>query len=140
MASENTIRGTFTNADPNRLSNAFGQLGIGELLVELIKAMTPTDAGLAIAATLATLTAAPSAPPFQVKGIGGATPGIKKLLIGPITGAGAVVPATGEVVWDGGTKLKFAAIDGNLTCDVTYAKASSSASAMLRSLGERDSA
>jgi hypothetical protein len=65
---------------------------------------------------------------------GGSATGVKKLRRGPISGPGALVPAAGECVWDGGKKVLFAAADLALTASFTYAVSTDLASSLLADL------
>lgn len=139
MAAESTLRDSLNTSDPNRANAAMQDINMGDLLALVIAGLTPTDAGLVPASNVATLTAQPTAV-FQVNATAAASTGIKKLLKGPIVGAGAILPAPGEAVWDGGVKIKFNAADLVTAASITYSKAdlSQKASILLRNLGEQD--
>lgn len=137
MSAESTLRDSLNTADPNRLPVAAQSIPLGELLTKVIADMTPTEAALVPAAEVLTLAAQPTAV-LQINQITGTTNGVKKLLKGPITGNGAVVPATGEAVWDGGTKILMAAVDAAATVDVTYVTDADQASILKRAIGEQD--
>ena len=77
-----------------------------------------TQTGVTITSHVATLSGAASSV-FQVRAYGG-TDGVKQLV------PAGVVPAVGQVSWDGNTKLTFNVADANTTCDVVYAKADGS--------------
>lgn len=128
MGAESTLRDTLNTADPGRLPTAFQVMGLGELLSLLIRSVTPTEAGIAVTAHVATLAAQPTAL-FSVKGIGG-TAGVKTLRRGTSTD----VALPGEVIWDGGVKLFFNAADANTTADIIYALATDKVSVLMQSL------
>jgi hypothetical protein len=54
---------------------------------------------------------------FQVNATGGTTKGVKQLVMDP-----TATLITGQVYWDGGVNLTFAAIDAVSSCDLIYAK------------------
>lgn len=93
------------------------------------------DANLAVAANAATLASIPKVL-LDVVAQTGTTPGRKTLLIG----GADVVPATGEVVWDGKTGLRFAAADAVTRCAVLFLTAASdpALSKFSRTLGQQD--
>jgi len=130
-----SLRTDLNANQPNRLSDGLADIKLGELLSYLINRLTPTQAGLVPASHVATMAAQPAAL-FQVNATTGTVTGVKKLLRGPISGEDAVVPATGEVVWDGGTNLLFATSDAVTAVSVTYALATDLASITMRNLGQ----
>lgn len=137
--SELTIRGSLNAANPNRIADAERAIGLGELINSLLLAKTATESGLSPSSNVVTLAATPSAL-FDVNATAGTVTGHKKLLQGPITGTEAVIPATGQVTWDGGTKLLFAAADVVTTVAVKYATAADlTVSLLQRAIGEIDS-
>lgn len=140
MGAETTLRDSFNSSDPNRIDAANRDLGLGELLTLVIKGLTATETGVTPSSDVATLANQPSKM-FQINATAGTSTGIKKLLIGPITGGGAVVPNPGEAVWDGGLKVLFNHADAITAASFTYAKADGTdkASALLRAIGEQDS-
>lgn len=105
----------------NQLADTMGEIEVGELLALVIAGLTPTETGVVPAANVATLANAPSAM-FQINATAGTVTGIKKLLKGPISGEDAVVPKTGEAVWDGGTRVLFNAADAVTAASFTYAR------------------
>lgn len=131
------IRDTLNSGNPNVLGDAFQAIGLGELLSLLIAtaAGTPTEtlAGGSIVNSLATMGAVPTAL-FYVNGTVGGTTGVKKLRKGPVSGPNAIVPASGECVWDGGLHILFAAVDAITTCTVLYAVATDKASITMADL------
>lgn len=134
MAAEDTLRDSLNTSDPNRLSAAFQDINLGDLLTMLIAGATPTEAGLSPSSDVVTLAVVPTEV-YQVNVTAGSPTGIRKLLKGPQT----IAPATGECVWTPGTKLiKFSAADTDTTVSVTYGRSTDKASILLRNLGEQD--
>jgi hypothetical protein len=132
------IRDTLNSGNPNVLGDAAQAIGLGELLSLMIAtagAGAPTDtlAGGDIVSSLATLAAVPTAL-FYVNGTVGTHTGVKKLRKGPVSGPNALVPATGECVWDGGLHILFASVDAITTATVLYATASDLASITMADL------
>lgn len=84
-----------------------------------------TEAALSPTANVVTLAAQPVAViDVNVATVSsGSATGSKKLRIGPFTGPGAITPAAGECVWDGGLKVKLASADLAATVNVAYTKA-----------------
>ena len=136
MGAETTLRDSLNTAQPDRISPALHSVGFGDLLNALIVGATATETGLSTTSNVGTLSHTPSSL-FDVKATAGTTTGHKELLQGPITGAGAIVPATGQVVWDGGVKLLFATVDAVTTFQATYAQATDpSCSLLQRAIGQ----
>jgi len=132
------IRDTLNLGDANRLSAAFAKIGLGDLLNLLITAMTATEAGVTVTTNKATLANQPSSL-YQINATAGTTTGIKKLLRGPITGANAIVPLTGQAVWDGNVSVLFATADAVTAASFTYARAANvTASILQRDIEEQD--
>lgn len=123
-----------SKANLNTLSDAVGDLELGDLIVLLINDLTATETGVVPASDVATLAAQPTAM-FQINATAGTVTGIKKLLKGPISGEDAVVPKTGEAVWDGGTQVLFNAADAVTAASFTYATAADVDSVTQRDLG-----
>lgn len=132
-----SLRTDLNNGVLQQIADEFRQISLGELLSLVIKGITPTEAGIVVVPGVdtATLAAQPSAL-FQVNVTAGGTTGVKKLLKGPLTGPGAVVPASGECVWDGGLVIKFASVDAVTAVSATYAKSTDVASILMRSIDE----
>lgn len=130
-----TIRTDLNNSQMQINADNLRRLQFGEVLTLLIRGLTATEAGVVPAANVATMAAAPVAV-LQVNATAATVTGIKKLRVGPITGNGALVPATGEVVWPGGTstKLLFAAADAVTACSLTYSKTTDLVSVLMASL------
>lgn len=118
-----STRDVLNAANPNNVIDALRDIGLGELLNALINAMASTETGVSVTANVMTLANQPSVKPFEVEATTGTTLGKKKVFQGPITGPQAIVPAAGQVVWDGGTKILFASVDAITVAKATYAKA-----------------
>jgi hypothetical protein len=116
------LRDDINNANPNFIADLLRRLGLGELLVFLLNAATFTETALTVTASKMTLAAIPTAL-FRVNATTATTTGEKKLIKGPITGPNAIVPATGECVWDGATTILFAAADVVTVGKALYSKA-----------------
>ena len=91
------------------------------LRAELATAMTGTLGGLteshvAVSSNVATMAQAATSV-VTVRATTGSTTGVCKLIRDP-----QHTLATGEVYWDGGVNLTFAAVDVVTACDVVYAK------------------
>ena len=124
----------------NNLPDLCVSVGMGELLSYLLAKAAYTDTGIAVTSNVATLNAAPTSQGLfkcVVASVsGGSATGAKTLLKGPISGSGAIVPATGQCVWDGNTKVLFAAGDLAATASFTYAVATDVASVTMKLLGQ----
>lgn len=133
--STSNLQAVLDSGNLNNIADASGKLGIGTLLAYAIAKMGYTDTGTAVTSDVVTLTAQPTANGlFKVVAATGTVTGMKKLRRGPISGAGAIVPATGECVWDGGLHVLFAAVDAVATASSTFAVATDTASALLADL------
>lgn len=129
-----SVQAALNSGNPNQLGDAAAAAQIGNLLAYAISKMTPTEANVAVTNNVATMAAAPVTL-MQVVGItDGAASTVKKLRKGLISGANALVPAAGEVIWDGGLNLLFCAADLAATCAVTYMLATDKSSMMLADL------
>ena len=139
--SNSSLQAVINSGNLNNISDAFAKMALGDFLSLFIAATavaSPTEAAVVPVANVAPLASQPTTNGlFQVNvktvGAGGAT-GIKKLRRGPISGPNAIVPASGECVWDGMKSILFAAVDAALTVDVLYAVATTAASCMLADL------
>ena len=127
MATTDTIRNDLNTGLPGRLASAQQKINFGELISYIVAKLTATESGVTVTTNVATLANTPSAV-FQINATAGTTTGVKKLRQGPITGTNALVPATGEAVWDGGKKVLFAAVDAITTASFTYAQTTDLAS------------
>ena len=135
MSDASNIQTVLDSGNLNQLADAAGKLGLGTLLAYAIAKMGYTDTGTSVTSDVVTLTNQPTANGlFKVVAVSGTVTGMKKLLRGPISGPGAVVPATGECVWDGGLHVLFAAVDAVATASSTFAVSTDTASALLADL------
>jgi hypothetical protein len=128
-----TLRSDLNDSSPNQLADTRRRVQSGDLMTLLIKSLTATEAGVVPAAHVATLAATPTSL-YQINATAGAVTGIKKLRRGPITGSGAILPATGEAVWDGGVKVLFNVADAVTAASFTYVTATDKASLLLATL------
>lgn len=133
-----TIRELQNNGVLQQLADLDRALAQGDLLGLLIRALTPTEAAAAVAANAKTLTNAASAV-YDVVATAGTVTGRKVLLVGDAS----VIPATGQVVWDGpgGKSMRFAAADAVTASNFLYARTdavNTLTSVGQRTLGERD--
>jgi hypothetical protein len=133
------IRDTLNNGEANRLADAWRSINVGDLLNMLLAGATFTETGVAVTTNVATLANQPSAL-YIINATTATTGGVKQLLKGPITGPKALVPATGQAVWDGGKKVLFATADVVTVAKFLYAQAADvTASILQRTVGEIDS-
>lgn len=133
------IRIELNKSDPNRTDPAGQEIGLGDAINTLITQMTATETGVSPSSDVATLAAAPSYL-WQINATAGTVTGIKKLILGRFDGTNVLpIPATGEAVWDGATRVRFAAADAVSAASFTYAtSADVTASILQRSIGEKD--
>ena len=117
-----TIRDELNQQDPNRSAAALSEAAVGEALNLLIRSATATETGVVPAADVATLAAQPKTL-YDINATTAAVTGRKKLILAPITGAGSVLPKTGEAVFDGGTKVLFNVADAVTAAAFTYTTA-----------------
>jgi hypothetical protein len=88
---------------------------------------------LTVSTNAATLTNQPGPSGLiQVNAVAGTTTGVKKVRRGAVSGTNALVPLTGEVIWDGGKKLLFSATDAVTSAQVTYAQTGDTTVSCLR--------
>jgi hypothetical protein len=124
----------------NNLPDLCASMGLGEILSYAISKMGYTETGIAVTTNVSTLANQPTSQGlFQcvVASVsGGSATGVKKLLKGPVSGVGAIVPASGECVWDGGLHVLFCATDLALTASFTYAVSTDEASITKKALGQ----
>jgi len=136
--STSSLQSVIDSGNINQLGDAAAKLGLGTLLAYAASKMGYTQTGIAVTSNVSTLANAPTAEGlFQcvVASVsGGSATGVKKLRRGPISGTGALVPAAGECVWDGGLHVLFAAADLAATASFTYAVATDLASSLLADL------
>ena len=130
-----SVQAALNSGNPNQLGDAVAACQLGNILSLAIKSMSATESGVTVTSYLTAPIANQPVALLQVVGItSGAARSIKKLRKGPVSGAGALVPAAGEVIWDGGLHLLFAAADLAATCDLTYVVATDKASILLADL------
>jgi hypothetical protein len=133
-----SIQAVLDSGNINQLGDAAAKVALGTLLAYATSKMGYTETGIAVITDVSTLANAPTTNGLFKCVVatvsGGAATGPKKLLRGPISGPGAVVPAAGECVWDGGLNVLFAAADLALTASFTYAVATDVASCLLADL------
>ena len=129
------LRNDLNDGNLNQIADEFRQIKMGELVSLLISKLGFTETDVVPSANVATLANQPSAI-FQVNAGTATVTGVKKLLKGPITGPRAIVPATGECVWDGGLHVLCAAVDAVTKVSFVYAQATDKASILLRAVDE----
>lgn len=137
-----SMRSTLNQVQPNNAFDVLREVGFGDLLNALIKSLAFTETGIVPSANVATLAAQPSSLGL-LRALATAETGTtheKKILIGPVSGAQALVPAVGQCVWDGGVKVLFNSVDVVTAASFLYAKDSdTTAGALQRDLGVRQS-
>ena len=133
------IRTELNKSDPNRTDPAGQEIGLGDMVNVLITQMTATETGVVPSANVATLAATPTYL-WQINVTTGTSTGIKKLIKGRFDGTNVLpIPAAGQAVWDGATRVRFAAADAATAVSFTYATAANVTSSILqRSIGEKD--
>lgn len=142
------VKDVLNQAGANNTFDALRQIGLGDLVNLLIKELTATETGVSVTSNVATLANAPNPNSlFDVNATAGTTTGHKEVLIGTVTTVNGVantpnpIPATGQVTWDGGKKLVFAAVDAVTATSATYESAADTAvaSCLQNQLGNRNS-
>lgn len=129
-----SIRDDLNVASNNILADDFRKSRLGELLTLLIDAAAYTQTAVVPAADVATLAAVPTGL-FQVEATAAAVTGVKTLRIGRISGEDAIIPATGECVWQPGTAtILFAAGDAVTAVSALYSTATNKASCLAGSM------
>jgi hypothetical protein len=123
MGAETSLRDTLNTSDLNRIASAGQVMQQGELMNALLNALAATETGVSVSGSKASLANQPTSM-VKINATAGTTTGVKKLRIGALTGPNAIVPATGEAVWDGAKTVQFAAVDAVTTAAFTYTKAS----------------
>lgn len=135
MSTPSQVRDTLNSGNLNQLADALKAMGVGELLSYAAAKMVYTETGISTSSNVATLANPPTAQGlFQCVAASGTVTGVKKLRRGPVSGANAIVPNTGECVWDGGKKVLFAAVDAVATASFTYAVSTDIASLTMQDL------
>ena len=126
MSSSSSLREVLDGGNPNEVFDAMVRMNLGDLLSYAISKMASTESP-SVTLSVATLANAPVAL-FNVNATAGTVQGVKKLRRGLVSGPNALVPATGECIWDGSKTLLFAAVDAVTTAACTYAVATDIAS------------
>ena len=138
-----SIRSELNNQSLGRLCANLQELQLGELLNLALAGVAynevaPLGVGLTVTNNVATLGTKPTqilmANAMTVSG--GSATGIKKVLYGPVTGTAAVVPASGQCVWDGNVSVLFAASDLVATAEFATSLSATVTSAMQRVVGQ----
>lgn len=115
------------------------QVDVAALRTALLSAAGVTEAAVTVTANVATLANQPKALLAVVGTTETGTTHMKKLLRGPITGPGALVPTAGQAVWDGAKKVLFATADVVTVAAFLYTKATDATiSSFQRDIGEQD--
>ena len=131
-----SLQAVIDSGNVNQLGDAALKGQLGTVLAYAASKLGFTETGIAVTSNVSTLANAPTALIRCVVASvsGGSATGPKKLIKGPISGPGAVVPAAGECVWDGGLHVLFSAADLAATASFTYAVATDVASILLQDL------
>lgn len=133
-------RDILNQASPNNICDALRDIGFGELINTVIAGLTATETGVSATSSLGVLANQPSVKPFFINATTATTTGMKKVLVGPISGPSALVPAAGQCVWDGGKNILFASVDAVTAFKACYAKASDvTVSTLQNDVGNRSS-
>ena len=138
-----SLRTELNNPTLGRLASVLQELQFGELLNLAFAGMPYNEVaspgvGLTVTTNIATLNAQPTQI-FKANAMtvsGGSATGIKKVLRGPITGQNAVIPASGQCVWDGNVSVLFAACDLVTTAEFATVLSSTTTSVTLRAIGQ----
>ncbi len=104
---------------------------LAALRTAVISAGGVTEQAVTVTSSVATLANQPKAL-LSIIATTATVTGVKKLRIGPITGPQALVPATGEAVWDGGVKVLFSSIDAVTVANFRYSKAADATASVLQ--------
>lgn len=138
-----SIRSELNNQSLGRLCANLQELQLGELLNLALAGVAYNEVaspgvGLTVTNKVATLGTKPTqilmANAMTVSG--NSATGIKKVLYGPVTGTAAVVPASGQCVWDGNVSVLFAASDLVATAEFATSLSATVTSAMQRVVGQ----
>jgi hypothetical protein len=138
-----SIRSELNNQSLGRLCANLQELQLGELLNLALAGVAYNEVaspgvGLTVTNNVATLGTKPTqilmANAMTVSG--GSATGIKNVLYGPVTGTAAVVPASGQCVWDGNVSVLFAASDLVATAEFATSLSATVTSAMQRVVGQ----
>lgn len=130
-----TIRAQLNTASPTDTADLNRAIAVGDMLDFLLAQATFTETGVTVTSSVATLANAPSAL-FIVQATTATSTGVKKLLIGPTTGDGAITPDAGYCVWDGNVTVKFNSTDAVTVAKFMYAVSTEHTSILQRTLGQ----
>lgn len=129
------IRALLDAVPPNSTFDMLRETPFGALFNLMIKQLTFTETGVVPSSHVATLAAQPTPERGLFRALQTAGTGVileKKILIGPITGAQALVPAPGQCVWDGGVKVLFNTADAVTGASFLYSKDSDTTAGVLQ--------
>lgn len=127
-----------SGGNTNRMPDLWSTLKIGSLLALLVQNMPATETGAGgIAAGVKTL-ANPADVIFDVQSTAGNLPNPTRLTL--LKGDSTIIPTTGQCVWDGAKKIRFAAADAVTQASIWYARSDvlPTLSLLNRALGQRD--
>ncbi len=130
-----SIRLLLDTVPPNQTFDMLRETPFGALLNALIKLLTFTETGVSATSSVGTLAAQPTAEKGVLRILGTTETGTaheKKILVGPITGPQALVPAPGQCVWDGGVKVLFNTVDAVTVFSALYLKDSDTTTGVLQ--------
>lgn len=130
-----SIRTLLDAVPPNQSFDLLRETPFGALFNLMIKQLTFTETGVVPSSHVATLAAQPTPERGLLRALATAETGAvpeKKILIGPITGAQALVPAPNQCVWDGGVKVLFNTADAVTAASFLYSKDSDTTAGVLQ--------
>jgi len=130
-----SIRTLLDTVPPNQAFDLLRETPFGALFNALIKSLTFTETGIVPSSNVGTLAAQPSSGNGVLRVLATAETGTaheKKILVGPITGTQALVPAPGQCVWDGGVKVLFNSADAVTAFSTFYTKDSDTTAGVLQ--------
>ncbi len=119
-----SIRTQLDTVPPNSTFDLLREMPFGGLLNALIKGLAFTETGVVPSSNVATLANQPSSLGL-LRALATAETGTvheKEVIIGPITGAQAIIPPAGVCVWDGGVKVLFNSADAVTAASFLYLK------------------
>lgn len=113
-----TVRDVLIRGEANALGDAIGQAKLVDIIAMLVRASTPTENNAAVSSNAVTLAAAPlPGGLLEVEAVTATVTGRKTIVL---DASERYTPATGEVRWNGGTGLLFAAADAVTAADLWY--------------------
>ncbi len=117
-----TQTSSYVQADVQTIATLANSLKVS--LNALITGLGNTESSVTVTASVAALANKPVAllNVVAVTVSSGSATGPKKIRLGATTGPSALVPAAGEVIWDGNKGILFAAADLVATASFTYTK------------------